>query len=257
MSYEVNVGLYDGPLSLLVYLAKHKLLDVFLVKLHAIAAEYRAWVAQDERSDLNRLAEPLPLIGQLIAIKARHLLPAPQLPEDEQDENVSLDELQRRLREYEQFKSVAQVLSELHVLQHNRLTRLTAPTEDAPKSSGTGALSVGILDLMSAFAKVLENTQQAPVYEVESEAYTVEQKVEEMRVLLTVRRRVSFTELFATKKTTLELVVTFLALLELVRQRICEAVQERHFGEIVIVRRELNLGAAPHAHGPVPSQTDS
>jgi segregation and condensation protein A len=253
MAYEVNVGLYDGPLSLLVELSKHRLLDVFLIKLQGIAAEYRAWVKAEEHASLNVLAEPLPLIGQLIAIKARLLLPAPQLPEEEQDETVSLEELQRRLREYEQFKTVSHVLAELHTLQHDRLTRQV--TREEPPEKPSGPLSVGLIDLMSAFAKVLENNQVS-TYEVETEAWTVEQKVDELRMLLMVRKKVGFTDMFSPKKSTLELVCTFLALLELVRQRVCEAVQEQHFGAILIIRREITLGGAAE-HGPGASQTDS
>ena len=116
--------------------------------------------------------------------------------------------------------------------------RSTETDPDAPPAE-PAPISVGIVDLMAAFAKVLDNAQ-VPTYEVETETWTVEQKVEEMKVTLSVKRQVKFLELFSPSKTTLELVVTFLALLELVRQRICEAVQERHFGEIVIVRREAS-----------------
>jgi segregation and condensation protein A len=95
---------------------------------------------------------------------------------------------------------------------------------------------------MSAFAKVLEKAQ-APVYEVAAEPWTVEMKVAELRVLLTTRRRLVFHELFAADKTKLELVVTFLALLELLRQRAARAIQERTFGEIVIVAVQEPGGA--------------
>jgi segregation and condensation protein A len=86
---------------------------------------------------------------------------------------------------------------------------------------------------MSAFAKVLSKAS-APVYEVQAEPWTVEMKVQELRVLLTVKRQMRFLELFTPEKSKLELVVTFLALLELMRQRVARAIQERHFGEILI-----------------------
>jgi len=238
--YEISTVIFEGPLSLLVELAKHRLLDVFIIKLQALTAEYRAWLKTDEGLNLNQLAEPLPLLGQLIALKARQLLPVPALPDDEDEAPVSLEELERRLREYEQFKTVAQVLADLHALQHERLTRLNprGDQDDAPPTE-PGPIALGIVDLMTAFAKVLDNAQ-VPTYEVEQEAWTVEQKVEELKVTLAVKRQVKFLELFSPSKTTLELVVTFLALLELVRQRLCEAVQERHFDDIVIVRREAS-----------------
>jgi segregation and condensation protein A len=90
---------------------------------------------------------------------------------------------------------------------------------------------------MAAFARVIEKAK-VTVYEIQSEPWTVEMKVEELTMLLTVKRQLSFEEAFSPEKSRLELVVIFLALLELVRRRMCMAVQERHFGEILIVRRE-------------------
>jgi len=253
MRYEVNADLFEGPLPLLVELAKLNLLDLFIVKLQALTQQYLTLV-KTGRSSLNELAEPLPFLGQLVAMKARRLLPQPPAVE-EGEAPISLEELERRLREYEQFKTVAQVLAELHALQHEHFTHMRAhgsselteheaseqalPLPACPSPIEAGR-EVGIIDLMTAFARVLEKAKTS-VYEVEQDTWTVEQKVEELRLLLAVRRKVQFQELFSSGKTRLELVVTFLALLELVRQRHCLAVQERAFGEIVIVRRDSEV----------------
>jgi len=90
---------------------------------------------------------------------------------------------------------------------------------------------------MSAFATVLEKAT-APVYEVTAEPWTVEMKLQELRVVLTVKRQVRFRELFTPEQSRLELVVTFLALLELMRQRVAHAVQERPFADIIIALRD-------------------
>ena len=256
MRYDVTQDVFEGPLGLLVELAKHNLLDVFLIKLQELSAEYLKLVKTGSWS-LNELAEPLPLLGQLLALKARLLLPQPPRVEDEEERPISLEELQARLAEYERFKSVAQVLAQLHTLQHEYFTRTQPQGAEAslgqeggeePAAAGTLSPSplgkeVGLIDLMTAFTKVLDRAQ-APIYEVEQEPWTVEAKVAELRALLSVRAKITFTDLFSTDKTKLELVVTFLALLELVRQRMCHAVQERHFGDILIVRREFAPEAA-------------
>ena len=249
MSYEITQDVFEGPLSLLVELAKLDLLDVFLIKLQDLTAHYLT-VVKTGSSTLNELAEPLPLLGQLVAMKARLLLPQPPQVEEEEPP-ISLEELKARLAEYERFKSVAQVLAQLHALQHDYFTR-NQPQElggmsesrietepSTPEATRFAGKEVGLLDLMTAFAKVLDRAQ-APVYEIEQEPWTVEMKVQEVKMLLNVRRQLAFTELFSSEKTKLELVVTFLALLELVRQRLCLAVQQRHFSEIVIIRREQN-----------------
>ncbi len=105
---------------------------------------------------------------------------------------------------------------------------------------------VSITDLMSAFAKVLKQTT-VPIYEVQAEPWTVEMKVQELRTVLMVKRQLQFGELCTPEQSTLELVVTFLALLELMRQRVVRAIQERHFADILIALLEpaAALGSTP------------
>ena len=245
MRYEVDADLYAGPLPLLVELAKLNLVDVFLIKLVDLTHQYLKRV-KASGIDLNELAEPLPLLGTLVAIKARGLLPEPPRADDEEEVPVSLQELERRLKEYEQFKTVAQLLAELHALQHQHFPRAPgAPDLEAGGEARPEApFEVGITDLMSAFAKVLEKAS-APIYEVQAEPWTVEMKVTELRTLLTVKRAVRFLDLFTPEKGKLELVVTFLALLELIRQHVARALQERPFSDILIA---LTEGVLP-AHG--------
>jgi len=239
MRYEVDADIYEGPLPLLLELAKFNLIDVFLIKLVDLTQDYLDRVKRSGL-DLNELAEPLPLLGNLMAIKARALLPKPPIVEEE-EVPVSLEELERRLKEYEQFKTVAQLLSELHTLQHKHFTRpqgraevtgdaLEAVADHARQPS---AMEVGLVDLMSAFGKVLQRAH-APVYEVQSEPWTVEMKLEQLRMQLTIKRQMRFIDLFSGQHSPLELVVTFLALLELMRQRLARAIQEQPFADIVI-----------------------
>ncbi len=234
MRYDVRAEIYEGPLPLLVELAKLNLIDLFIIKLVDLTKQYLEEVSRAGR-DLNELAEPLPLLGSLLAFKARGLMPQPTVGGEDDEVPVSLEELERRLKEYEQFKSVAQLLSELHHLAHKHYTRARAdvPELETPQTPEAGLGEVGIADLVGAFSKVLERAT-APIYEVSVEPWTVEMKVKDLRVLLAVKRRVSFSELFHAKLTRLELVVTFLALLELIRQRYAKAVQEKPFEEIKV-----------------------
>ena len=261
MKYEVNADVYEGPLPLLVELAKLNLIDLFIVKLVDLTKQYLLTIKASGR-DLNELAEPLPLLGSLIALKARGLLPEPPKSEEDDEVPISLAELERRLKEYEQFKTVAQLLAELHALQHSHFTRSPhdLPEETEAEATEEEAFEVGITDLMSAFAKVLDKAA-VPVYEVKAEPWTVEMKVQELRVLITVKRQIRFLELFTPAESKLELVVTFLALLELMRQRVARAVQERQFSEILITVYERRVRAREQStttgapHGPGTSQT--
>ena len=235
MKYDVKADIYEGPLPLLVELARYQLIDIFLIKLVGLTQDYLGLI-KTWTKDLNELAEPLPLLGQLVALKARSLLPVAP-PVEEEEVPISLEELERRLKEYEQFKTVAQLLAELHALQHQHFSRpRVAPEGEGELPALTGAVcptEVGIADLVSAFNQVLAKAT-APVYEVRVEPWTVEQKVEQLRVLLLVKRQLRFSDLFTAQQNKLELVVTFLALLELMRQRLAHAFQEHVFGEILV-----------------------
>lgn len=243
MRYDVDADVYEGPLSLLVELSKLRLIDIFLIKLVDLTRRYALHVKTTE-ADVNSLAEPLPLLGMLLALKARGLLPEPPRLAEDDDVPISLEELERRLKEYEQFKTVAQLLSELHALQHQHFTRPATELspEDAQTATSEVPCEVSLTDLMGAFSKVLSKVT-APVYEVREEPWTVDMKVQELRVLLTVKRQLNFLELFTIEKSPLELVVTFLALLELMRQRVARAVQERPFAEIFIVSSDSGKGS--------------
>ncbi len=251
MRYEVDADLYEGSLSLLVELAKLSLIDIFLIKLVDLTGQYLHRV-KASGVDLNELAEPLPLLGGLVALKARNLLPQPPLTEEE-EVPISLEELQRRLKEYEQFKTVAQLLAELHALQHQHFGRLPGepPVTDDEAAPSEAVFEVSLTDLMGAFAKVLEKAS-APVYEVKAEPWTVEMKVQELRTLLTVKRQVGFLDLFMPEKSKLELVVLFLALLELMRQRFALAIQERPFADIFITVERRRVERAPGTGGSIP-----
>ncbi|MBI2093364.1 MAG: segregation/condensation protein A, partial [Candidatus Omnitrophica bacterium] len=191
MRYEVETDLYDGPLWLLVELTRLNLIDIFLVQLAKLTGSY----LQDlKRLDvgLNELSEPLPLLGNLLALKARGLLPQPETPLEDEEVPVSLEELERRLKEYEQFKTVAQLLAELHALQHEHFSRKPsgAPLEEPSEKEAAEAekWGVSVTDLMGAFTRVLRKTT-APLYNVKAEPWTVEMKVEELRVALMVKRQ--------------------------------------------------------------------
>ena len=234
MMYTVEADLYEGPLPLLVEMAKLNLIDVFLVTLAGLTKAYLEQV-NAAQMDVNTLAEPLPLFGQLLAIKARGLLPQPAATEEDSEVAVSLEELERRLKEYEQFKTVAQLLAELHALQHQRFTRPNAAAEPVGPETPVAEqpFEVSLVDLMGAFSRILAKAT-APVYQVTAEPWTVEMKVRELRTLLTVERRIRFLDLFTPNKSRLELVVIFLALLELIRQHVASAIQERSFDDILI-----------------------
>ena len=235
MQYEVKSDIYQGPLPLLVDLAKLGLVDVFLVQLVALTQQYLDSIDIAD-ADLNDISEPLPLLGTLIALKARGLLPKPSIAEEEEDETpVSLEELQRRLKEYEEFKSVADLLSELQVFRQRHFPR-ESPDQAVDLSvvkEPPSPFDVSVDQLVTAFNTVLDRSK-ITIYEVREEPWTVELKVEEISVRLKKHKKINFFEIFESAKSRMELVVSFLAILELMRQRIVRATQGKNFDDFNI-----------------------
>jgi segregation and condensation protein A len=182
------------------------------------------------------------MAATLMYIKSRELLPVDQQAEVE-DEDEGDDprwELVRRLVEYKKFKDAAARLQEKEALQENVFPRIPGKLEFAATSPGPAA-GVSVFDLISAVGNILKRLQtQDPSRDVFEDKWTVSQKIEHLMALTRERPRLKFTELFEGQTSRMEIVTTFLALLELIRLRVLTALQDEPFSEI-------EIGAMPQA----------
>ncbi|MDD5195232.1 MAG: segregation/condensation protein A, partial [Candidatus Omnitrophica bacterium] len=173
----------------------------------------------------------------LISIKSKMLLPAP--PQEEEEQIDPRDELVRKLLEYEKFKEAAEFLK---TKEGERLKYVTRPA--AELEGGEVFLEASIFDLISAFKSALKEIPKDIFFEVIRDEFTVEQKIHDLLHLLLVKDKVPLNELFASAKSKIEVVVTFLAILELIKMREIIGIQEKIFGPVLIVRRESVYEAA-------------
>jgi segregation and condensation protein A len=233
--YKVKLEVFEGPLDLLLYLIKKDELDIYDISIERITQQYLAFIEAFKILDLEVAGEFVVMAANLIYIKSRSLLPAHvQPPEEEAEEDDPRWELVRQLVEYKKFKDAAAQLGQREVEQSNMFSRLPESEPAAERPLG----DVSVFDLISAFNNVLKRIQQREdLREIFAENFTVSDKIDLIMKITAGGVSLRFTELFANAASRTEIVVTFLALLELIRLNQLTARQEDPFGEIFLTRR--------------------
>ena len=255
VEYKVQFEVFEGPLDLLLYLVKKEEVDIYQVNLTRLATQFIEYVGVMKQLDLDIAGEFLVMAATLMLIKSRELLPRdqrdPATAEDE-DEDDPRWELIRKLVEYKKFKDAAADLQDLERRQEARFPRQAPKLEFPAPPARTEA---SLFDLVAAVSAILNRfQQQADTRDIFEDRWTVSEKIEHIRALLAARRRFRFSELFEEATSRTEVVVTFLALLELIRLRRAWATQATPFGEIDIeLAPETPAGTPPVQTSPDPA----
>ena len=248
--YRVQFDVFEGPLDLLLHLVKKQEVDIYQVNLTRIASEFVAYIDQMRELDLEIAGEFLVMAATLIYIKSRELLPADQKPEaqiGEEDEEDPRFELIRRLVEYKKFKDAAGELQSLEI-RMDQVYEHRSPPVVLPEIEPQRREPVSIFDLIQAVSVILKRFgERDDVREIQADPYTVSEKMAALRILIQEKGRFRFSELFAEARSRGEVVVTFLAMLELTRLRHLQVIQSEDFGEIEV---ELAPPEAPVVEAP-------
>jgi segregation and condensation protein A len=236
--YKVKLEVFEGPLDLLLYLIKKDEVDIYDISIERVTSQYLEYLETFRMLDLEIAGEFVVMAANLIYIKSRTLLPVHQQPpeEDAEEEDPRWD-LIRQLIEYKKFKDIAFELQQREFEQEG----LVARVPEKPDFHDRDLLlksEVGIFDLIDAFHKVLRKVEarQEDLREIFQENFTVSDKIDYLLRTIAVRNSLRFSELFVRATSTTEVVVTFLALLELIRLKQLSARQEKPFSEIEIRR---------------------
>ncbi|MEO6847387.1 MAG: segregation/condensation protein A [Chthoniobacterales bacterium] len=238
--YKVKLDVFEGPLDLLLYLIKRDEVDIYEISIERITRQYMEYLDAFQMLNIELAGEFIVMAANLLYIKSRTLLPVDQqMPDEEVEEDDPRWELIRQLIEYKKFKEAAERLRTREALSENLVGR--APT--APEMEPDAALmvgEVGIFDLIRAFQKILKRLETKPedLREIFEENYTVADKMDYVLRVATPGVSIRFEELFAEAASRTEIVVTFLALLELIRLKQLRIAQEEVFGEILVTRVE-------------------
>jgi segregation and condensation protein A len=225
------LDIFEGPLDLLLHLIKKNEVSITDIPIATITEQYLATLELMQNLSLDVAGEFLVMAATLIHIKSRMLLPAGD-NEAEEDEGVDPhEELVRRLLEYQRYKEAAAELEQRDLLSRDVFVRSATPTEEA---SPRGFREVSVFDLLGALKRVIDRLPKDTVHEVALDKITVREKMTLLLETLRVHGSVLFESLFAEVKSRVEVVATFLAMLELVKVRAIRVFQEEMAGPIMI-----------------------
>ncbi len=236
--YKVKLEIFEGPLDLLLYLIKRDEIDIYDVSIERVTKQYLEYIDTFKMLNIELASEFIVMAANLMYIKSRELLPKAQQPPDEEaEEDDPRWELIRQLVEYKKFKDAAQFLGG----QAARSEEFFATTPELPDLSAPPQIAqVGVFDLIRAFQRVLkrfENTTD--IREIVDDRYTVADKIEHLLDTIVIGSRVPFESLFKSAASRGEVIVTFLAMLELIKLNHLQVEQETLLGSIVVVRPEI------------------
>jgi segregation and condensation protein A len=223
--------IFEGPLDLLLHLIKKNEVSVTDIPIATITEEYLATLELMQSLNLDVAGEFLVMAATLIHIKSRMLLPAGDEEPDEDEGTDPRAELVRRLLEYQRYKEAAAELEQREILTRDVFVRASAPAEEAGPREFR---EVSVFELLGALKRVIERLPKDIVHEVTLEKITVREKMTLLLDKLRNESRVIFESLFAEVKSRMEIVVMFLAMLELVKVRAIRIFQDEPRGEIVI-----------------------
>lgn len=225
--YRVKLDLFEGPLDLLLYLTKKNELDICEVSLNKIADQYLDFIQTMEMLDLEIAGEFILVAATLMLIKSRALLPQEsQFYEDGEDDYETPQELVKRLLEYKKYKEAAVNLKDKNVLFKSVFIRPGTNDEWVKKDQSLANLDVDLVDLLEALKRVLENVPKTtPMHWVESERISLGFRLKQIYDLLSNKKEILFTDLFADQKTRYLVIVTFLALLEMAKVNVVRLYQ--------------------------------
>ena len=236
-TYRVRLDSFEGPLDLLLHLIKKNELEIHEISINIITQQYLEYLEMMKTMNLDIAGEFLVMAATLAHIKSKSLLPEDSLPDNEvfEDEEDPKEALIRRLKEYQQFKEVGSELAERPWLGRDVFVR----SEEMPQYASSELHPVNLFTLVELFYARLKKAPKVLQHEVLLERLTVAERIQQITDQLhgETRQQVDFDTLLSKTQQRHDIVVTFLALLEMVRIRMVRLVQSENFANILVQKR--------------------
>jgi len=236
MRYKVKLETFEGPLDLLLFLIKKNEIDIYDIPIAVVTKQYLEYLEIIQLFDLESASDFILMAATLMRIKAQMLLPKPAYGEEEEDIEDPRQELVHRLLEYKRFKDVAVDLKDKEDRSLLLYPRGSFKFEENGFEDLMESSDVTLFDLVAAFRTLLVQAKKISVHRVNEINVTLEDRMKYLQSMLAKRAQVRFSELFHRDDDKIVWVVTFMALLELIKRRAVKAVQNRPFEELLLVR---------------------
>jgi segregation and condensation protein A len=244
--YKVKLDLFEGPLDLLLYLVRKAEVDIVDISVSEVAKQYLEYLDIMRDLNINIASEYLSMASTLVRLKAQELLPDTEVEAIEDEEGIyNREQLIEKLLEYKTYKEAAGSLRKYEAEQYGSFSRgKQEEVEVTADNEGTDIGNVSVFDLIAAFKRVLlkaEEEKDDSVQVVERENIRLDDRIEHVIGYLEDKGEVPFEDLFKDDLRKLVLIVTFMAILELVKMRKITFRQESGFGKLFVKRRGKNI----------------
>jgi segregation and condensation protein A len=235
MSYQIKLEVFEGPMDLLLHLIKKHELDIYAIPIALITQQYLEYIDLMKSLDMEIAGEFLVMASTLTHIKSRMLLPPPENPEDDEDGVDPREELIRRLLEYKRFKDAAVNLEQNEETWSRVYTREAATAPEAPAEDDPLLFDFHLFDLLAALKDVMNRAPDVK-FEVTPESVSITEKISMILARLEAVDSLLFVDLFDNSTSRIQVIGTFLALLELIKTRVIRVMQVEQFGAIRIMK---------------------
>ncbi|MFB0517793.1 MAG: ScpA family protein [Acidobacteriota bacterium] len=232
--FKVRLPAFEGPLDLLLHIIHTEQIDIYDIPIASITRQYLDYINMMKEINLDIASEFLLMAATLIYMKSKMLVPQSIPEEDKEEFDLLKTELTTQLLEHQKFQQAAHLLREKEK-EHSSLWSRSELTFEIPSGEENILIEATVFDIVAAFYKVLQSRKEEKPLHLIPDRYTVENKMEEIMERLYQKERLEFFQLARELQSQQELIVTFLALLELVHQQLIRLYQTRRFKKIIIL----------------------
>lgn len=244
---EIKLDIFEGPLDLLLKLIDKNKIDIYNIPISKLTDDYLSYIKNLEKTDLEEASEFILMASILLEIKSKMLLPVEKIEEDEEEIDPR-EELVQKLIEYKKYKIVAQKLSETEgylekvIFKSPDIATLNTIKETEPAKLNELLEGIDLDTLYNIFEEILKRKEnktdkiRSSFKSVTKALYTIKDKINYIKDLLFLENKISFNQIFEESNSKVEVVVTFLAVLELIKGKDIKVIQDNIFGEITIIQ---------------------
>jgi segregation and condensation protein A len=248
-SIKIKLQSFEGPLDLLVHLIKKNKMNVYDIQIAVVTKQYLEYLNLMQELNLDLASEFLVMAATLIHIKSKMLLPRPETAAgDPVDEEDPRDALVRRLLEHQHFKAAAEMLHDKETLRNAQWARPDSRIEEIAGDDYEPEIEVDLFSLLSAFKQVLERARVRPPVVLPAEEISIESRIEQLLERLSETEACGFEDLFDGDRG--DMIVTFLAMLEMIRLKLIRVFQQGGIGAIRVYKRARPTDAPHPIHDP-------
>ncbi len=237
MSYNIKLDIFEGPLDLLLFFIKRDEINIYDIPISYITQEYLDYLKVMQNMNLRLAGDFILMASMLMRIKVQMLLPREKVDNEEIIEDPRT-ELVQMLVEYQKFKEASEIFRRLEENQQ-KFYPVKTPSENASWDPAIFLSDIHLVDLGVAFKQLIDSMPKPKYYEIETYKININQQAQLLRIMFTRKKRLKFSAIAETLKNRIEVVVTFLAILEMVKSEEIRVSQKTIYGDIYLTKIQL------------------